>query len=1016
MSSEETDPVSTQAGSPEKQVVVAFDVPVFFKEPKLPPIVFHLHEIKDIHGVDVMYPHYRSLAQVKMESSLPMIQDEIRDLEYLLSVYKPMATDLEAISKVVNGFFKNFTERELYYESSLSNSNFHHRIASLCGDFLFDRQHNDPSGIRTALQSAHIKTHEFWRPNDLALFMLIRILSNVAKALPDTAESDHVLSKLRQIGVNADDFLTIATEHLLRSLQHRDSATERFSTSYYAAKNVTSADAVKNEYRRAKRIYPHVVGLRNMGIEENLQALDECYRVGMEVKPMEKQVKQIETETVKVPASFVPECLKKIAEGKAFIKAAEVERQALIEQRNKLIETKLRQAVRDKHKEISIRYYARRSQWNRLKDAKQKLRKQRSYKLKLLRRRCYRIRDTLDVIKAEKTECLPILKERALQYATKVTSQNAEFEKQLKIRAEILEVKLLREVAQGHQSGPSLQQFVKHVDAVKQAVIKRDNPKINLIERKKKVLEKAKVDEQEAKNFLRHSIVIPCSLPSNLKPPFLKIDPAKAARCAVLTTPPVSKTLQALAETHRRRVDGTPSSSKRVLPSLAEVSKTDRTEISRKRPQEHQIEKTPTKRYRTHSSEAKADISLTELDELLEQSFPTPPKPVPKQLTIQQIHPLTREARISLRSLTPDQVPLFMRSVLPVTPQRPLHASPEAQNPATISAWMHGHGFDDAKDPPDAPWRKWLGVLTMKHLLRYSIHESRRQLAIQAQKDLRNETVFPEMIPRQIQRSIDDAKHVMGEVAKKNKLTENLVKAKSSTATECFKILADAKEPLQNLHAAEEVNLTNFKEKARLQNSHMITNEHVQVLQKWNGHLRDYKTACIAMKAKNDKVLTDVDRLTRTSERDAIVADDRKNQLNQAIQLKRVEVIEKRKECAALRAKFEDLANKYIAKYKTAINMKSELQKRKMELKGIKADLAESKAEEADEFTQKMHKYYQGKVNCPLCKTRQRDAAFSKCFHLFCKECVDTVVQSRSRRCPTCSIRVSAKDAVRVYL
>ncbi|KAF4322991.1 hypothetical protein JM18_000306 [Phytophthora kernoviae] len=41
-------------------------------------------------------------------------------------------------------------------------------------------------------------------------------------------------------------------------------------------------------------------------------------------------------------------------------------------------------------------------------------------------------------------------------------------------------------------------------------------------------------------------------------------------------------------------------------------------------------------------------------------------------------------------------------------------------------------------------------------------------------------------------------------------------------------------------------------------------------------------------------------------------------------------------------------------------------------------------------------------VNCSVCQDRRKDVIISKCFHMFCKECIENNLKSRNRKCPTC--------------
>merc|ERR1712083_869311 len=42
------------------------------------------------------------------------------------------------------------------------------------------------------------------------------------------------------------------------------------------------------------------------------------------------------------------------------------------------------------------------------------------------------------------------------------------------------------------------------------------------------------------------------------------------------------------------------------------------------------------------------------------------------------------------------------------------------------------------------------------------------------------------------------------------------------------------------------------------------------------------------------------------------------------------------------------------------------------------------------------------KLNCNICKEREKKVLLSKCLHMFCKQCIDRQMSARNRSCPLC--------------
>ncbi|RCI03797.1 E3 ubiquitin-protein ligase bre1, partial [Rhizopus stolonifer] len=65
-------------------------------------------------------------------------------------------------------------------------------------------------------------------------------------------------------------------------------------------------------------------------------------------------------------------------------------------------------------------------------------------------------------------------------------------------------------------------------------------------------------------------------------------------------------------------------------------------------------------------------------------------------------------------------------------------------------------------------------------------------------------------------------------------------------------------------------------------------------------------------------------------------------------------------------------------------------------------------AEECDEL--------RALLKCNTCRTRFRSHILIRCMHTFCKNCIDARLETRQRRCPTCSEPFGANDVKNFYL
>jgi E3 ubiquitin-protein ligase BRE1 len=54
-------------------------------------------------------------------------------------------------------------------------------------------------------------------------------------------------------------------------------------------------------------------------------------------------------------------------------------------------------------------------------------------------------------------------------------------------------------------------------------------------------------------------------------------------------------------------------------------------------------------------------------------------------------------------------------------------------------------------------------------------------------------------------------------------------------------------------------------------------------------------------------------------------------------------------------------------------------------------------------------------LRCSICRDRFKSVAITRCFHLFCKECIDENLRNRQRKCPACGEKFGQDDVRPVF-
>ena len=90
------------------------------------------------------------------------------------------------------------------------------------------------------------------------------------------------------------------------------------------------------------------------------------------------------------------------------------------------------------------------------------------------------------------------------------------------------------------------------------------------------------------------------------------------------------------------------------------------------------------------------------------------------------------------------------------------------------------------------------------------------------------------------------------------------------------------------------------------------------------------------------------------------------------------------------------------------------------EIKHLQSKLDRQKkfemASSMDDVLKEEIKEYKDKLRCPSCKVKEKDAVLTKCFHVFCHDCLQKRYESRQRKCPKCNANFGANDYRKLYL
>ncbi|XP_027010545.1 E3 ubiquitin-protein ligase BRE1A isoform X1 [Tachysurus fulvidraco] len=113
----------------------------------------------------------------------------------------------------------------------------------------------------------------------------------------------------------------------------------------------------------------------------------------------------------------------------------------------------------------------------------------------------------------------------------------------------------------------------------------------------------------------------------------------------------------------------------------------------------------------------------------------------------------------------------------------------------------------------------------------------------------------------------------------------------------------------------------------------------------------------------------------------------------------------------------EEVIENSISREKESFNARraqEDISKLRRKIENVKKP-AES-TRNGDEILNAEINEYKARLTCPCCNSRVKDAVLTKCFHVFCFECVKTRYDTRQRKCPKCNAAFGANDFHRIYI
>ncbi|XP_053625652.1 E3 ubiquitin-protein ligase Bre1 [Plodia interpunctella] len=226
---------------------------------------------------------------------------------------------------------------------------------------------------------------------------------------------------------------------------------------------------------------------------------------------------------------------------------------------------------------------------------------------------------------------------------------------------------------------------------------------------------------------------------------------------------------------------------------------------------------------------------------------------------------------------------------------------------------------------------------------------------------------------------------------------------------------------IQQLREKDDANFKLMSERIKANSLHKLLREEKQLLQE-QVVTRDQQIESMGAVARR---LEEKERLLQSTlsavEKELVLR-------QQAMEMHKRKAIESAQSAADLKLHLEKYhaqmkeAQQVVAEKTSALEAEAYKTKRLHEELAMLRRKAErmKKMEQAgssmDEVLLEEIKEYKETLTCPSCKVKRKDAVLTKCFHVFCWDCLRTRYETRQRKCPKCNAAFGANDYHRLYL
>uniref|UniRef100_A0AC34F3R6 E3 ubiquitin protein ligase n=1 Tax=Panagrolaimus sp. ES5 TaxID=591445 RepID=A0AC34F3R6_9BILA len=371
-----------------------------------------------------------------------------------------------------------------------------------------------------------------------------------------------------------------------------------------------------------------------------------------------------------------------------------------------------------------------------------------------------------------------------------------------------------------------------------------------------------------------------------------------------------------------------------------------------------------------------------------------------------------KAGKITIEEMPRKLADLFKHVLLPEQLQRPLAFPAEQENLRNLIQWLDSKKLKLSDDK-----KKLLERLILKHFIQYCRAEQEHILLCGASEDYLDYRVYPVEIVREIYHNVKEGEAAFNELRQLRNAEQKMSKAKTSSAVGFAKLLFGCTKELEDLFNFEEQELSCISNRAKKENSIRFSSEYLNHLRELRSHLHDYCSSVGIMESKQTDIKDILNKWKEMLDEQIRINEKRKECYAAAKAKLSASIEEKKKKLAELKEQSQKLTENRITSTIKAHENTVSLSKVKISYNQLldKIGRADNAGDQIDVISEHLFKHYKELLSCPTCKVNPKNCALTKCYHLFCEECITKMFKTRNRKCPECNTRVGPNDYHRVY-